>query len=124
MISFLFYIYFYFKKKKANLKQVPGYLLGMHSTMFVVLVCSDINECTAADQLCGMNAYCSNNQGSFHCSCLAGFTGDGKHCKGNEYSTIATSLGDCNYRIWYLNVNIFESCLFVGDLIIEHLIPN
>ena len=48
------------------------------------LPCPDINECTAADQLCDTNANCTNTQGSFYCSCLTGFTGDGEHCKGKN----------------------------------------
>ena len=45
---------------------------------------SDINECTAADQLCDFNANCINTHGSYYCFCLSGFTGVGKSCQGKE----------------------------------------
>jgi len=41
---------------------------------------SDINECSAALSDCDVNADCQNTQGSYTCSCIAGFTGDGKTC--------------------------------------------
>ena len=52
--------------------------------MLVLSSLSDINECTAADQLCDFNADCINTHGSYICSCLYGFTGDGKSCQGKE----------------------------------------
>ncbi|CAH3030526.1 unnamed protein product, partial [Porites evermanni] len=41
----------------------------------------NVNECSAADQLCDTNANCTNTQGSFYCSCSTGFTEDGEHCQ-------------------------------------------
>ena len=52
--------------------------------MLVLSSLSDINECTAADQLCDFNADCINTHGSYNCSCLSGFTGNGKSCEGEE----------------------------------------
>lgn len=47
---------------------------------------SDINECSAASSDCDVNAYCQNTQGSYSCSCKAGFTGDGKACTAGKRS--------------------------------------
>ncbi|XP_078382555.1 uncharacterized protein LOC144665226 isoform X6 [Oculina patagonica] len=41
---------------------------------------SDIDECSASNPVCDVNANCQNSDGSYSCSCKAGFTGDGKTC--------------------------------------------
>ena len=43
---------------------------------------TDIDECTAENHDCHLNAVCSNIQGSFSCNCIQGYTGDGKQCAG------------------------------------------
>ena len=40
----------------------------------------DINECLSIP--CDKNAHCINNNGSYSCSCKAGFKGNGKVCVG------------------------------------------
>ena len=44
--------------------------------------CVDIDECTEQTDDCDdpSRADCSNNAGSYVCSCKAGFSGDGKNC--------------------------------------------
>ncbi|XP_042243705.1 nidogen-1-like [Thunnus thynnus] len=44
--------------------------------------CHDIDECRETPQVCGSNAVCSNQPGTFHCECLTGFVfaSDGKTC--------------------------------------------
>jgi hypothetical protein len=40
-------------------------------------VCRDINECVeSSSPVCGTNAYCSNTEGAYVCSCPAGYTGN------------------------------------------------
>ena len=64
-------------------------IMRMRSLIFAFYTYSDINECSAADQLCDTNANCTNTHGSFYCSCSTGFTGDGEHCQGkNETNSI------------------------------------
>ena len=58
--------------------------MRLRSLIFAFYTYSDVNECSAADQLCDTNANCTNTQGSFYCSCSTGFTGDGEHCKGKN----------------------------------------
>lgn len=43
-------------------------------------VFTDIDECFSMP--CGNNSVCLNTNGSFECSCLPGFTGDGFSCEG------------------------------------------
>ena len=40
-----------------------------------------MNEC-ASDNDCHANAQCTNTDGSYTCSCLDGYAGDGKNCTG------------------------------------------
>ena len=42
----------------------------------------DIDECEVGIHNCNKNAQCINTVGSFFCSCLPGYTGDGVNCTG------------------------------------------
>ena len=43
-------------------------------------MCSDLNECLVQDT-CHQNAHCRNLEGSYVCTCSAGYEGDGKTCR-------------------------------------------
>ena len=43
----------------------------------------DIDECQKNTHDCHLNATCQNTNGSFVCTCLFGFNGDGRNCTGN-----------------------------------------
>lgn len=43
---------------------------------------TDIDECLDISHNCHLSANCTNNAGSFSCSCLTGYTGDGISCSG------------------------------------------
>lgn len=45
----------------------------------------DVNECATGQQQCSQFAQCVNTIGSHSCSCLRGFTGDGKNCSGQYH---------------------------------------
>jgi len=48
----------------------------------MLLFNSDINECENPDA-CHPNATCEDSEGSYHCLCEDGFSGDGNsHCSG------------------------------------------
>ena len=52
---------------------------------FILSSCTcvlDINECTRREDTCSDFAQCSNTIGSFECSCLPGYQGDGRVCRG------------------------------------------
>ena len=49
---------------------------------FFFLPFIDIDECTAQSHDCSPNSMCTNVEGSFQCSCIPGFEGDGKTCIG------------------------------------------
>ena len=42
----------------------------------------DIDECSADSSPCDANADCTNNEGSFSCTCKQGFTANGIVCEG------------------------------------------
>lgn len=42
--------------------------------------CDDINECASAIDNCSANASCTNEIGSFNCTCDLGYSGDGVTC--------------------------------------------
>ena len=41
----------------------------------------DLDECVGVNR-CHANAQCTNTDGSYTCSCLDGYTGNGKNCTG------------------------------------------
>ena len=59
----------------------------------------DINECSSTDQLCDWNANCTNTIGSYRCSCLPGFTGDGKNCAGKKNTQSLDRILEFQYYI-------------------------
>ena len=47
---------------------------------FHILHHSDIDECERDTDNCSVNANCSDTEGSFNCTCVAGYEGDGVNC--------------------------------------------
>jgi hypothetical protein len=43
--------------------------------------CHDVNECREDNQICDMNADCTNTEGSYQCMCHPNWTGTGHHCE-------------------------------------------
>ena len=43
---------------------------------------TDIDECLTSTHDCHSNADCINNNGSFSCACMSGYTGNGVNCEG------------------------------------------
>ena len=46
------------------------------------MMVTDFDECESQSNDCDVNADCQNTAGSYTCMCKAGYTGDGKTCKG------------------------------------------
>ena len=45
---------------------------------------TDVDECATNNGGCSSDASCSNSVGSFACSCLLGYNGDGFACTGKS----------------------------------------
>lgn len=52
---------------------------------FVYILLSDIDECSLKTDDCSDLAKCINNDGSFLCDCIKGYTGEGGLCTGNDH---------------------------------------
>ena len=44
------------------------------------MIFADLDECQEQKHNCHRMAHCNNTVGSFNCTCLQGFTGDGVSC--------------------------------------------
>ena len=49
---------------------------------------SDIDECTFNRHNCHSNADCENEEGSYTCKCVTGYTGNGISCLGKTLMII------------------------------------
>lgn len=49
---------------------------------------ADVDECQDQAHKCHANAQCNNAIGSFDCTCLQGYSGDGVDCLGMYWHTI------------------------------------
>ena len=50
------------------------------NVLFFINLSLDIDECSNSP--CDGNAACTNNDGSYECTCNVGYTGDGHSCLG------------------------------------------
>ena len=58
--------------------------------LIIVVYISDVDECqndTLND--CDVNADCFDTEGSFNCTCRAGYTGTGIQCQGKQFTASA-----------------------------------
>ena len=54
--------------------------------MFEKYSSADVNECDLGTDNCHVNADCTDNIGSFQCTCSAGYSGDGvDNCTGKLF---------------------------------------
>ena len=58
-----------------------GNLIFLTRNTFII---SDLDECKTHTDNCDVNADCKNTVGSYACMCKAGYTGDGRDCKGEK----------------------------------------
>ena len=49
------------------------------------MIFADVDECQEQKHYCHDMAHCNNTVGSFNCTCLQGFTGDGFICVGKIF---------------------------------------
>ncbi len=61
-------------------RSLTVYKLGFLTAGFVCVL--DINECAVGTHNCHADSNCSNTKGSFYCTCLTGYSGNGVSCVG------------------------------------------
>ena len=66
--------------------------------------CIDIDECALPDPVCGQNATCTNQVGSYKCECDLGYTGDGQTCEPVQDTPACITSGDAS---WSLSGNAY-----------------
>ena len=68
-----------------NMVLVTGYIISLNLTPVSLQMSSvslDVEECQDEIHNCDVNALCKNTDGSFKCTCLQGYSGDGVNCFG------------------------------------------
>ena len=63
--------------------------IGSQQSLIVILFALDIDECSSDP--CHSNATCNNTVGSFTCTCVSGYTGDGFQCIGKQILNFMTT---------------------------------
>ena len=67
-----------------------------------MLQSADIDECALANDNCAETAECNNTPGSFSCTCMAGYSGNGTFCEGIILMCCANSNKECfNVYVFY-----------------------
>lgn len=52
-----------------------------YHTKYKYIFPTDINECdTGYNNICNESANCTDTDGSYYCTCLTGYSGDGINC--------------------------------------------
>ena len=63
-------------------KSIVRYYSGTYGRIQICDTAADIDECLTNNGDCSADASCTNTVGSFTCTCLPGYTGDGFTCTG------------------------------------------
>ena len=74
-------------------------------------LCLDIDECAANTHDCAAEATCTNNEGSFICTCLDGFQGNGNTCKGKNTYIVRKRCNNCCLHIRIHSANMSKHSL-------------
>ena len=61
-------------------------LVNLYWGLIFCCVVTDVNECANNNGNCHSQAKCTNTPGSFTCTCLDGYSGDGITCSGDEWT--------------------------------------
>ena len=67
---------------------------------------SDIDECSSGTHDCSADVACNNIKGSYLCSCLAAYSGDGRLCEGEMFRTANIGEESAFFRKQFQSINI------------------
>ena len=57
----------------------------IQETVLILLIIIDINECSTSNGGCHDQGICTNNPGSFSCTCKPEYSGNGFNCSGIDF---------------------------------------
>ncbi|XP_026076645.1 adhesion G protein-coupled receptor L4 [Carassius auratus] len=60
-----------------------------------ISICQDDNECENETIMCGPNANCTNTIGDYYCTCVSGFTANGKQRFKTNDGSYCTDIDEC-----------------------------
>ena len=87
----------------------------------------DIDECQKNTHDCHLNATCQNTNGSFVCTCLFGFNGDGRSCTGNclamTLRNVSLLSSDNSFITMIANVMLFHRIKVKNECVIRLVEP-
>ena len=66
----------------ANLQRRKSWLYSKCLIIYHNLFKSDVDECSLDPSPCDENSNCTNNDGSYNCTCKEGYQGNGSTCEG------------------------------------------
>lgn len=84
---------------------IPIFSCGMRVMLSYAAV-TDVDECVENNGGCSPHANCTNTPGSYNCTCLGGYFGDGVNCSGSE---IASTIG-LHFVLFAALINVTASC--------------
>ena len=64
---------------------------------------ADIDECERGTNECDVNSICTDNIGSYDCSCNTGYSGDGFSCEDVDECNETNPMHNCNVNADCLN---------------------
>ena len=80
----------------------------VHSCFTNLIPIPDVDECADDTDNCHANADCTDNIGSFSCTCSIGYSGDGvENCTGEEvalYCAPPSHISSLNYPILHSQI--------------------
>ena len=74
-----------------NIKHLSYLCTHLYTCAYIHSLCLDVDECS--NQNGGCSQICTNNDGSFTCSCDKGYQQDGANCNGMDTNVCAYMTG-------------------------------
>lgn len=74
--------------ESSNYRYIPDILtiyINLFTKIFFLL---DVDECSKQIHDCHPFGFCTNEIGSYNCTCKTGFQGDGMQCEGNTWNNL------------------------------------
>ena len=87
-----------------------------HVNIFQYLFHPDIDECSTEIHNCAARAICTNTNGSYTCTCIEGYEGDGVNCHGKFIFMVFIYI--------YIYIYNYINCSVSQTYIVSHYSAN